>query len=334
MLGPLGRVHHLLARRRMRASGAFRAPVPVICVGNFTAGGAGKTPVARFIAEEIAGLDVQPVFLTRGYRGQARGPLLVDPAMHGAGEVGDEALLLAADEPTVVARDRVAGAKHALTVVPRAGAIIMDDGLQNGAVAKSLSIAVVDAGAGVGNGLVMPAGPLRADLSFQLEHVDAVIVLSTGAGRVHRSLEQVRAEAKGAGVPVLEAMLEPNAPARFLSGRRVVAFAGIGRPEKFFETLEGIGAEIVARVPRGDHEPMGEKEAAGLLDLAGRHDALLVTTQKDHVRLMPGIDAGGALARLRERAVVVAVDVVMARGDRQTVVDRLAGVLTGTAARV
>ena len=215
MLAPLGWLYGEIAGRRMARTGA-RASIPVICVGNLVAGGAGKTPTAIAIADLLRAMGRRPVFLTRGYGGRIRKPTLVDPLVHGAAETGDEPLLLAAHAPTIVSPDRVAGARLAAT---QGDVIVMDDGLQNPSLGKDLRIAVVDAGAGVGNGRCIPAGPLRAPLSVQDKFIDMVLLVGKG-GRP-----------AGLSAPVLRARLVPDAAASSrLSGQPVLAFAGIGRP--------------------------------------------------------------------------------------------------------
>ncbi len=295
LLAPAAALYGSVVTRRMGRPGT-RAAVPVICVGNLTVGGAGKTPTALAIAEALGALGVQPVFLTRGYGGRLAGPAWVVPGQHDAAEVGDEPLLLARHGPAVVARDRVAGAGLAAGV--GAGAIVMDDGLQNPSLVKDLAIAVIDAGAGIGNGRVMPAGPLRAPIGAQWPLVDAVVLLGEG-GRG----DAVAAEAAALGKPVLRARIAPEpAIAAGLRGRRVLAFAGIGRPEKFFATLEACGAEVAAREPYADHHPFTVHEIDAIASRASRDGLLPVTTEKDLVRI-----AALRQPRLLERIAVLPI---------------------------
>lgn len=277
LLAPAGAVFGGITAWRMARPGA-KAPVPVVCVGNFTAGGAGKTPTAIAIAAMLRQAGRQPVFLSRGYGGTVRAPVQVDPALHRAAQVGDEPLLLARHGPTVVSPDRVAGAALAATL---GDVIVMDDGLQNPSLAKDLRLAVVDGGSGIGTGLCVPAGPLRAPLSPQLRHVDAVVLIGDGAAGA-----AVAARAAAAGVPVFTASLVPEvAAAARLAGRSVLAFAGIGRPGKFFATLEALGATIGARNAFADHHAFTRAELDGLLQEAARGSLVPVTTEKDRVRL-------------------------------------------------
>lgn len=302
LLQPLGAVYGAITARRMARTGASTT-ARVICVGNLTAGGAGKTPVALALAAKLS--DQRPVFLSRGHGGRLAGPVLVDPARHGSAEVGDEPLLLARAAQTVVARNRLAGARLCETLRP--GLIIMDDGLQNPSLAKDLRLAVVDAATGAGNGLCLPAGPLRAPIAAQLPHVDALIVMGEGPAAA-----SIVAEARRHGLPVLQARLEPVAATLVpLSGRRLMAFAGIGRPAKFFATLLEARLDLGATRAFGDHHTLSEAEAAELLADAARQRAVLVTTAKDQARLA-GAPQGSARAVLLASARVVEVEAVFA----------------------
>lgn len=297
LLAPIGWIYGAVTARRMARPGT-RAGVPVICVGNFVAGGAGKTPTAIAIAGHLSADGRRPVFLSRGYGGTLVGPIRVDPAVHRAQDCGDEPLLLARAAPTVVARDRLAGARLAATL---GDVIVMDDGLQNPTLHKDLTIAVVDGESGVGNGLCFPAGPLRAPLLEQLSHVDVVIVI--GPGQAGDAVARRAGEVGRRGRParVLRATLSPDpVAAGRLSGRAVLAFAGIGRPEKFWRTLELIGSRLAARRPFPDHHPYTRAEIDSLLDEARRQGLTLVTTEKDWVRVVRVIapDAAPAIAVL------------------------------------
>ncbi|WP_232628409.1 tetraacyldisaccharide 4'-kinase [Methylobacterium sp. Leaf118] len=277
LLAPAGRRYGAATARRMDRPGAS-GPCPVLCIGNVTLGGAGKTPTALALARLLRdGFGCHPAFLSRGYGGRLAGPVRVDPAVHGADAVGDEPLLLARHAATIVARDRAAGAR--LCAAGGADVIVMDDGLQNPGLAKTLSLAVVDAGAGAGNGLCFPAGPLRAPLERHWPHVGGLVLVGDGAPG-----ERLAAAAAARGMPVHRARLVPEASASW-AGRRVVAFAGIGRPQKFFDTLAGLGTRIVATRAFPDHHPYRAAEIEALRALAEREGAGLVTTEKDAVRL-------------------------------------------------
>ena len=278
LLAPAAAAYGAVAAAKLRWRGR-RAAVPVICIGNPTVGGAGKTPTALAVAQMLAAAGERPAFLTRGYGGSARGPLAVDPARQRADEVGDEPLLLARAAPTVVARDRVAGA--AMAAAMGASVVIMDDGFQNPSLVKELSVLVVDGRRGIGNGWVFPAGPLRAPLAAQLRRAQALVVVGSGRGA-----DEVAARARGHGLAVFSARLEPDAGfIAALGDGRVLAFAGIGDPEKFFATLADAGIAVAARRSFPDHHRYTGAEAQALCDEADREGLVLVTTEKDAARL-------------------------------------------------
>jgi tetraacyldisaccharide 4'-kinase len=291
LLAPLGAAYASVGRLRRSWAVSWRAPVPVICVGNLVAGGAGKTPVALSLGRKMAARGVETCYLSRGYGGSLGGPVRVDPATHDAVQVGDEPLLLAAAAPCWVARDRAAGARQAAAAGARA--IVMDDGHQNPALKKDLSLVVIDGEAGFGNGRVIPAGPLREPVAQGLARADAVVILGADRAGVARSIPD--------GVAVLHAALEPAEESRDLAGATVFAFAGIGRPAKFFATLEAMGCEIAGRRGFPDHHPYGAMEMRAILDAAAALDAVPVTTEKDAVRLAP---------EFRARVKTVGVEVV------------------------
>lgn len=316
-LQPLGAAWGAIAARRYRRETAYRARLPVICVGNFTAGGTGKTPLALCVAGELARLGRQPVFLTRGYGGRLAGPHWVDASRDSASDVGDEALLLARAWPTLVARNRRDGAR-AVESGDRAGdVIVMDDGLQNPQLGKDLVLAVVDGARGLGNGRVIPAGPLRAPLAFQLELTDAVIVNKPrGTGAESPAAGWLRQSFPG---PVMTATVSVREPAAWLEGASVVAYAGIGAPQRFFDLLSGLGAEVVRSMAFPDHHVFTPAEAEHLLGLAEGHAAVLVTTEKDWVRL----ETSGPAGRLKAASRFVPVRMILDERDRE----RLAALL-------
>jgi tetraacyldisaccharide 4'-kinase len=279
-LAPLGHVYGAVTARRMAKAG-FATAIPVVCVGNFVAGGAGKTPTALAIARRLEASGRAPAFLSRGYGGRLSrcGVTRVDPARHVAAEVGDEPLLLARQAPTFVAADRRAGA--AAAIAAGADILVLDDGLQNPSLRKDLSIAVVDGAAGVGNGFCMPAGPLRAPLARQWPNVSLLCLIGPGAPG-----EDVARTAAAAGLPMIRGRLVPEAAALdALRGRRIFAFAGIGRPEKFFATLAEHGLDVVGRRSFADHHPYAPADLAALTAAAAGLGAVLVTTEKDRMRL-------------------------------------------------
>lgn len=288
LLRPLGALYGRHTAARMDRAGA-QAPCPVLCVGNFTLGGAGKTPTALALAELARGLGAAPAFLTRGYGGSLAGPVRVDPDRHDASRTGDEPLLLARAAPTILARDRPAGAR--LAAAGGADLVIMDDGLQNPNLTKDLSLAVVDGASGIGNGLPFPAGPLRVPLIRQWRHVHAIVLIGDGEAG-----ERVAAEAARRGLPVHRGRLVPGGD---FTGRRVLAFAGIGRPEKFFASLREAGAEIAGARAFPDHHAYTQRDLSGLAAEARRLGAALMTTQKDRVRLPPDFAAAFLPVTLR-----------------------------------
>ncbi len=275
LLAPAGTLVAAAARRRQRRARPAVAGVPVICVGNLVVGGAGKTPVAIALGRLLETLGQRPAFLCRGYRGRLAGPVAVDLARHDARAVGDEALLLAAHAPTWVARDRAAGARAA--VAAGAGAIVMDDGFQNPGLAKDLSLLVVDGATGLGNGLVLPAGPLRERPRDGLARAHAIVLMGADATGAATTL--------AGGRPLLRARLVPEPAAPWLHGARVLAFAGIARPEKLFDTLRRNGARLVAAVGFPDHHVYTEDEIMRLVERAAAAGAAPVTTAKDFARL-------------------------------------------------
>ena len=280
LLQPLGFLYGRTTLRRMRQPGTD-AGLPVICVGNFIAGGAGKTPTAIAIANLLEERGEKPFVLMRGYGGRLAGPVEVDPNHHGAADVGDEPLLMARHARTVIARDRVAGARLARGL--GASVVVMDDGLQNPSLVKQLKLAVVDGASGAGNGLCLPAGPLRAPLTEQMGEADAIIVIGPGSAG-----ERVAAVARAQKKPVLAATLKPaDAAIERLRGQEVLALSGIGRPEKFAATLREAGATVAAEQAHGDHHAYRQNDVAAALAAAHEHSALIATTEKDWTKLAP-----------------------------------------------
>ena len=288
LLAPLSLAYGAVAGLRLRQRGR-RAGVPVVCIGNFTVGGAGKTPTALAVARMLAAAGERPVFLSRGYGGRLAGPVLVDPARQVADDVGDEPLLLARAAATIVARARVQGA--ALAAGAGAGVIVMDDGFQNPSLTKDFSVLVVDGQRGIGNGRVIPAGPLRAPFKAQLARAHALVVIGMATGAA-----DVVAAARAQGIPVFAAQLRPDPGfVSALGGGRVLAFAGIGDPQKFFATLVDAGIAVAATRSFPDHHRYTKAQAQALCDDADRDGLILVTTEKDYVRLT-GDDALAELA--------------------------------------
>jgi tetraacyldisaccharide 4'-kinase len=292
---PFSWLYAAVGAARIANTAPRRVAAPVVCVGNLTVGGAGKTPVVRAIRAQLKAMGVDAHTLSRGHGGALKGPLRVDPS-HAASDVGDEPLLHAHDGAAWIARDRLAGATA--MIAAGAQAIVMDDGFQNPALVKDLALLVFDAEAGAGNARVVPAGPLREPLATGLARADAVILM-------HGSKAPVRDEDDAPsrldlalatfGKPVLHATLEPEAAA---PEGPLIAFAGIGRPQKFFDTLTALGAEMVDGASFPDHHAYTEADLKTLAAHAAAHGARLITTEKDHVRLP---------ATWRERVLALAV---------------------------
>jgi tetraacyldisaccharide 4'-kinase len=287
LLAPISALYAGATARRMAQPG-WQAPVPVICCGNATAGGAGKTTVALDLGQRLADRGIAAHFLLRGYGGRLNGPIRVDPATHDSTAVGDEALLLAERRPTWVSADRRAGGQAA--VAGGAQAIVMDDGLQNPGLEKDLSLLVVDGGYGFGNGRIIPAGPLREPVAAAAARCRAAVLIGEDEAGVLGQLPP--------GLPVLRARLVAGPEAAMLAGQPVFAFCGIASPRKFFATLQEAGAILAGRESFADHYPFDEGDMQALLAQAEALRALPVTTKKDFVRIPP---------QFRSRVTVVTV---------------------------
>jgi tetraacyldisaccharide 4'-kinase len=305
LLTPLSALYGAVAALRMRSRGS-RAGLPVICLGNLTVGGAGKTPAALAVAQILHAAHERPFFLTRGYGGRLAGPIRVNPDLHRAADIGDEPMLLSRHAPTIVSRDRLAGAKFGRFA--GASVIVMDDGFQNPSLVKDLSILLVDGRRGIGNAHMIPAGPVRAPLRVQLKRAQALIVVgrpdAAGAviDRAHRN-----------GISIFHGRLEPDRGVLTAIGRRkVLAFAGIADPEKFFTTLTAAGIEIGERAAFADHHRFTAAQAQDLLARAHARNLMLVTTEKDYMRLSgePGLE------RLAVRSSALPVRLVVEEEDQ------------------
>ena len=275
LLAPLAFGYDFVRRRLGRGQAPRKVSVPVICVGNLTAGGAGKTPAALSLGRLLAAKGCKVHFLTRGYRGREKGSLQVDPSQHSADDVGDEALLLAAAAPTWVARNRVAGAEAAIR--SGAGVIVMDDGFQNHSLARDLSVLVIDGPYGLGNRRLLPAGPLREPVDGGLARADAVVIVGEDRQGWSRRCPE--------GQRLLRAALHPAEGAQELKSRRLYAFAGIARPEKFFDTLQDLGAEVAGRRRFPDHHRYQAWQIDQILEEAAALKATAITTEKDAVKI-------------------------------------------------
>lgn len=356
-LRPLELLYARQAVRRLnRPHQPYRSRLPVICVGNFTAGGTGKTPLTLHLVDRLTAMGERPVILTRGYGGQLKGPHWVDATGDWARDVGDEPLLLARSAPTLISRDRRAGAIAIEASPMDFSVIIMDDGLQNPAIAKDLTLAIIDARRGLGNGHVIPAGPLRAPLDAQLPLTDAIVLngppvspppelpiggdVDANAGEnagatpsrgadisgtddvTSARLATLRREFPG---PVLAAHAEAVGDLSWLTAQPIVAFAGIANPDRFFSLVERCGGRIAERLTFKDHHSFSEDDARRLLGIAAAAGATLVTTEKDHVRLRGPSEVVGQLA---QAARTLPIRLVIEEADRQRADALLAGALT------
>ncbi len=306
-LHPVSALYSMGAKWDYKRRDSYVSKLPVLCIGNFTAGGAGKTPLAVTIIHMLQEMGEKPVILTRGYGGKVSGPYQVDLENDDAGKVGDEPLMLAFHTAVVISANRAVGAQ---AIEQGEGTVIlMDDGFQNNSLTKDLSLVVVDGKTGIGNGQVMPSGPLRGAMDFQLPLADALIINGAGVGG-----KTVTETAQKRDIAVFQASLKmAEEKAAWLKGKKVIAFTGIGRPSKFYETLKANGADILDTVDFPDHHQFTHNEAAHLLEKASQtEETYLVTTQKDAMRLKGG---KGALQWLGYEVEVIPVNLLVEQAD-------------------
>ena len=312
VLLPLAALYGFFVRRHLRRP-AKKVGVAVICAGNIVAGGAGKTPSAIFLARELLNMGEMPFILTRGFGRKMSGTRLVDTTRHDADWVGDEALMIARSAPegipVIVSEDRVAGAQ--LAIKEGASVIVMDDGFQNPFLHKDFSFLVIDGGYGFGNGYVLPAGPLRERPSDALARADAIIMIGAmiGAQNISKHISLPPHD-----LMVFDAEIKPRQKREF--SQPLIAFAGMGRPEKFFALLEEMGANIIERHEFSDHHIFREKDAVFLLDRAEALSAQLITTEKDMARLS---GSAGKLAQLVKMCDSLPVELVLHEERAQTI---------------
>ena len=319
-LRPLSWVWGTITGTRMSAQSRYHASLPVICVGNFTMGGAGKTPTAIFISDYLKSRGEQPAFLSRGYGGTLKGPHMVNTEVDSAARVGDEPLLLARHAPTVIAQNRIEGA--AMLETSGATAIIMDDGFQNTALHKDLATVVIDGGVGIGNAMVAPSGPLRAPIEQQHTMCDAIIILGNNDPE-HDSIKTLRQTYAG---PILSAQIIADDDTTWMENTKIIAFAGIGRPEKFFQTVRKLTPNLIDTLTFPDHHNFTEKDAKNLLARAFAEDAVLLTTEKDWVRLPTHIEV---LNELRQQSHTLPIRLEF-DGDDETELAKLVDIALST----
>lgn len=295
-LSPASYVYGKISAKRMDMTASATVNVPVICVGNFVVGGAGKTPTVHMLTNYARGQGYKVGILSRGHGGAITSPTVVQLEKHNSHDVGDEALLHALNSTTVIATNRVAGAQ--LLLDQDCTLIIMDDGFQNPSLHKDFNLVAVDAKRGLGNGFAMPAGPMRVPFKHQLYHTDAMFI--TGKGNAG---DLAIRKAARAGKPVFHSTVDVINKKKY-KGQKALAFAGIADPSKFFDTLEEIGVEIITRQNFGDHHVFTEDECADLIDRSKQQELQLFTTEKDAARLK---GMGEAQEKVRELSEVVRI---------------------------
>ncbi|AYC99802.1 tetraacyldisaccharide 4'-kinase [Neorhizobium sp. NCHU2750] len=298
-LTPFSALYGSIAGSRMRNAKRASATVPVICVGNFTVGGAGKTPTSIALARAAKAMGHRPGFLSRGYGGSLDATTMVDRERHRADAVGDEALLLAAEAMTVISRRRVEGARR--LAAEGADLIIMDDGFQSARLTLDFALVVIDARRGIGNGHLVPGGPVRAPIAEQMRQLSAILKVGDG-----EAADRIVRQAARAGKPIHVAGIKPR-PDSGISGRNVLAYAGIADPEKFYRTVRAVGGMVSETRSFPDHHYFTEDEIRALLDDAARQGLLLATTAKDAARL---VGHQGAAAELLEKSRIIEIDMV------------------------
>ena len=318
LLSPISYLYGKIVCYRWEKTKSYKSQIPVICIGNFTVGGAGKTPTSLYICNLLIELGERPVFLSRGYGGTEKGPRIVSFDFDHSGHVGDEPLLLAKSAPTVICANRAKGAEFIEQhdeLDP--SVIIMDDGFQNPGLHKDLNIVVIDAMSGIGNGRVFPSGPLRAPLDFQKTKAD--ILLTIGKSSLPR-IETPEALN-------ISATIEPVSEQQDWLKDPIIAYTGIARPEKFYKTLQELGANIKQTFSYPDHHQFSEKEVKMLLNKSKSHSYKLVTTEKDFVRLR---NSEENYKELRASSNVVKVDLSLSQKDRESLKQVISDMLFDT----
>lgn len=323
ILAPISYLWDVYTTRRMSRPSIVKPALPVICVGNFTAGGTGKTPTSIFLAKKLIARGYKPIFLTRGYGGSSQLSRYVDKNKDTAGDVGDEPLLLASVAPVVIASKRSEGVKTILDSKQDLNIIIMDDGLQNNSIYKNISIAVVDGLRGFGNERVIPSGPLRASLDFQLNYIDLIIMNCGVEERNDTHLElYLKSKFKR---QVYKAHAEPACDTEWVRGKRVLAYAGIANPDRFYKLLNQLGALVVEQKTFPDHHAFTDYDALSLIKKAEEEKSTLITTEKDWVRLP---NSGGTLSKLKILSEYLPIKISIKMGRENDLIDRIESLIS------
>ncbi|MGH1351991.1 MAG: tetraacyldisaccharide 4'-kinase [Methyloligellaceae bacterium] len=318
LLSPVSSLYGLAVRYRWQVTEPYNTDIPVICIGNFTMGGAGKTPAAIYLAELLKELGERPVFLTRGYGGQIRGPHLVDLTIDKSVDVGDEPLLLARTAPTLVSADRPEGARFlsaSETLSPTV--IIMDDGFQNPRLKKDLNIIVVDGERGIGNGKIFPAGPLRENIGSQIKRAD--IIITIGGNKNFEATGNKALNIKGSISPKMN-----SEQGNEWQGKSVIAYSGIASPAKFYKTLRDLGAQTLKTFDFPDHHPFTANDADQLLKEAEKSNVQLVTTEKDLVRLDSTLSP---FSELKEKSKALPIELKLEHQEKEQLLALVSDVL-------
>ena len=276
ILYPLSKLYIFFSKLRHQKTKAVSLKTPLICVGNATVGGAGKTPTSIAIAKLLKNLNLKPGFLTRGYGGETKGPFRVNALYHTAKQMGDESLILAQHTPTYVAKDRAKGGQKMDGL--NLDALIMDDGYQNPSLKKDISFLVIDGQTGFGNDHVFPAGPLREPVEDAVERADALVIIGSPSDNVSKVLSTT-------SVPIFPATVKSLFPENIDKETKLIAFSGIAFPDKFFNSLKDNGYHLLKKIPFADHHFYTEKDFSNLREKARSVGAKLITTEKDYVRL-------------------------------------------------
>lgn len=284
ILTPIGCIYGAATSLRLKLKKTFKADVPVICIGNLTAGGVGKTPVSMAVAQILIKNGKKPFFISRGYGGRLSG-VVVDSQKHTAAEVGDEPLILSSVAPCVVCHDRAQAAR--IAIQNGADVLVMDDGFQNPSLYKDISLLVFNGQFGILNGKTIPAGPLRENLDKGLKRADAAVFIGDDQTDLLKKLN----------LPVLRAVIKEEKPKH--KNTSVVAFAGIGYPQKFYDSLEKCGLHVANAYDFPDHHFYKKDELKVIMKKARKKGLPIYTTQKDFVKILPEMQNNFHVLKIR-----------------------------------